>query len=109
MERRSSRRTHIDETAIFTKDGIFSALLVDISMGGLFLRTNKQIAVGEIIEITIPLPSPSSDGQKTKIVVDAVAVRVEEHGVAFRFLEMNDNAYNALLLLTDPQPTTSTN
>ncbi len=109
MERRSSRRTLIDETAIFTKDGIFTALLENISMGGLFLRTNKPIAVGEIIEITIPLPLPSSEGQKTKIVVDAVAVRVEEHGVAFKFLEMNDNTYNALLFLTDPQPTTLTN
>src|SRR5574340_875852 len=108
MERRSSRRTHVDETAIFTKDGIFSALLVDISMGGLFLRTNKQIAVGEIIEITIPLLSPSSDGQKTKIVVDAVAVRVEEHGVAFKFLEMNDNTYNAFLFLSDSQPASVT-
>jgi Tfp pilus assembly protein PilZ len=102
MERRSSSRTHIDETTIFTKDGIFTAMLENISMGGLFLRTNKPIQVGEMIEITIPLPSPVPDGPKKKIVVDAVAVRVEEHGIAFRFHEVNDDIYNALLYLTDP-------
>jgi hypothetical protein len=101
MERRSSRRTRVDETTIFTKDGIFTALLENISMGGLFLRTNKPIELGEIIEITIPLPSTAPEG---KIVIDAVAVRVEEHGVAFKFIEMNDNTYNALLHLTDSSP-----
>lgn len=109
MERRASKRMFIDETAIFTKDGIFTAILENISTGGLFLRTNKPIEVGEIIEITIPLPSALPDNPQNKIVIDAVAVRVEEQGVAFRFLEMNDNTYKALLLFTDPNPIALTN
>jgi len=108
MERRSSGRTHVGETTIFTKDGIFTALLENVSMGGLFLRTNKPIEVGELIEITIPLPSASPDGQRKKIVVDAVAIRVEEHGVAFRFHEIDEDATNALFILTEPQSSTLT-
>ena len=90
------------ETTIFTKDGIFTALLENVSMGGMFIRTNKPIEVGELIEITIPLPSPLPYAPNSKIVVDAVAVRVEEYGVAFKFHEVNDDIYNALLFLTDP-------
>ena len=107
-ERRSSGRTHVGETTIFTKDGIFTALLENVSMGGLFLRTNKPIEVGELIEITIPLPSYLPDGRREKIVVDAVAVRIEDYGVAFRFHEIDDDISDALFLLTEPHPSTLT-
>lgn len=108
MERRSSGRTHIGETTIFTKDGIFTALLENVSMGGLFLRTNKPIELGELIEITIPLPASLQDGRRRKIIVDAVAIRVEDYGVAFRFHEVDDDISDALFMLTEPHPSIMT-
>ena len=97
MEKRSSNRVCInDEITIFTKDGYFRAVLENISACGLFLRTNKQIVIGEMIELTIPLTySPKN------IRVDVVAVRVVDDGVAFKFQVIDDNAQSALLHLLD--------
>jgi Tfp pilus assembly protein PilZ len=99
MERRNFNRLSINnEISIFTKDGYFTALMENISAGGLFLRTNKNIEIGEMIEISIPLPN-SPD--KKNIKVDIVAVRVMDNGIAFKFQVIDDNAQCALLHLLD--------
>jgi Tfp pilus assembly protein PilZ len=98
MEKRASERVAVeDETTIASKDGYFSAVLTNISTGGLFLRTNKCIEPGDKVEICIPLPN---NPLKREIVVNVVAVRVMDNGVAFKFQNLDDEAYNALFLLT---------
>lgn len=99
MERRNFNRRRINnEISIFTKDGYFTAFMENISAGGLFLRTNKNVEIGEMIEITLPLPN-SPD--KKNITVDVVAVRVMDDGIAFKFQVIDDNAQCALLHLLD--------
>jgi Tfp pilus assembly protein PilZ len=99
MERRIFNRLPIkNEITIFTKDGYFTALMENISAGGLFLRTNKNVEVGEMIEISIALPS-SPD--KKNVNLDIVAVRVMDNGIAFKFQVIDDNAQCALLHLLD--------
>ena len=98
MEKRLSRRVGInDETSMFTKDGYFTAILSNISMGGVFLRTNKRIEIGEMTEITIPLPDNSKN---SKIEVNGIAVRVMDNGVAFKFQNLDDDTYRSLFHLT---------
>ncbi len=98
MDRRGSGRVEMgDEASMFTKDGYFTAVLENISMGGLFLRTNKPIEVGERIEITIPLPEHQG---RNEITVHVTAIRVMPNGVAFTFNNIDDDTYSALLHLT---------
>ena len=98
MERRhDDRRDLNEETSIFTKDGYFTAILANISMGGLFLRTNKPIQIGETIEVTIPLPGHH---EKKELVVMVTAARIVDGGIAFQFTGMDDAMYSALLHLT---------
>jgi Tfp pilus assembly protein PilZ len=98
MERRGSGRLAIsNEASIVTKDGYFSAVLENISTGGLFLRTNKCIEIGDKIEITIPLPG-SPDNKN--LIVNVVAVRIMDTGVAFKFVDIDENAQSMLFHLT---------
>lgn len=98
MERRSSNRIAVkDETTLFTHEGYFTAILENISAGGIFLRTNRCIEIGETIEITIPLPDSPDN---SSIVVRVVAVRITDNGVAFKFEDVDDNTRNALFHLT---------
>jgi PilZ domain-containing protein len=80
MERRLLSRIPIDhETTIMTKDGNFTGVLENISMGGFFLRTNKRIEVGENVEVDIPFTST------VNIVTNVIAIRIEDDGIAFKF------------------------
>jgi Tfp pilus assembly protein PilZ len=98
MERRGSDRSgNNQETSIVTKDGYFTAVLENISTGGLFLRTNKNIELGDMIEISIPVPN-SPDNRI--LTVHVVAVRVMDNGVAFRFKDLDEDAQSVLLHLT---------
>ena len=80
MERRLFDRIHIDhQTTIMTKDGNFTGILENLSMGGFFLRTNNHIELGEKIEVDIPFAN------NVNIVTNVTAVRVEHSGIAFKF------------------------
>jgi Tfp pilus assembly protein PilZ len=98
VERRRSDRAGIrNEASICTRDGHFPAVLENISTGGLFLSTNKCIEIGDMIEITIPLPD--SPGNKD-LIVNVVAIRVMDTGVAFRFVDIDEDAQSLLFHLT---------
>ena len=98
MERRFSGRSGLqDETTILTKDGIFAGTLENISMGGIFLRTDQPLRIGDVIEITIPLPEHFGE---SKIVVDGIAIRIVGNGVALKFLNFDEDTERALLYLT---------
>jgi Tfp pilus assembly protein PilZ len=98
MEKRASRRVEVDdETSLSTKDVYFSAVLTNISMGGLFLKTNKCIELGDKVEICIPLPDNQG---KHEIVVNVIAVRIMDNGIAFKFQNLDEETYSALFHLT---------
>ena len=99
MERRHTNRSGLhEEASIITKDGNFAAILENISMGGLFLRTTWPVEIGERVEISIPMPWNYADRDLT---VNAVAVRIMNEGIAFRFDNIDDDTCSALLLLTE--------
>jgi Tfp pilus assembly protein PilZ len=81
------------ETTIITKDGIFTGVLENVSLGGFFLRTNKRMEVGAKIEVDIPLRENS---RNINIVGNVIAVRVEENGIAFKFDDTEQNNFWSL-------------
>ena len=88
MERRLFDRIHIDhETTIMTKDGNFTGVLENISMGGFFLRTNRQIEVGENVGVNIPFTN------NVNIVTNVTAIRIANNGIAFKFEQMEHYNY----------------
>lgn len=83
MQRRNFPRLRISSDArILTREGSFSGALENISLSGLYVRTDGDVALGDTTEITIPLPTFS---QPKSLHIRGIAVRVEEDGVAFRF------------------------
>jgi Tfp pilus assembly protein PilZ len=81
------------ETTIITKDGIFTGVLENVSLGGFFLRTSKRLEVGAKIEVDIPL---RGNPRNINIVGNVIAVRVEENGIAFKFDDTEQNNFWSL-------------
>ena len=87
MERRLYCRIPTNhETTIMTKDGNFTGILENMSMGGFFLRTQNRVEVGENVEVDIPI------NNNVNIVTNVTAIRIENDGIAFRF--ENADHYN---------------
>ncbi len=99
MEHRSFRRVTVtEEITVKAKDKIFSCMLENISMGGLFARScnPEPVPAGDIFEITVPLPVGS---RNDRIVVTGMAIRVNENGIAFRFIDTDLETLRALFSL----------
>jgi Tfp pilus assembly protein PilZ len=99
MNQRSFPRLYMSaETTITTSAGAFTGIVENISLGGMFVRTNQQIVVGDTTDIIISLPSTSITGS---IMAKGIAVRSEERGVAFKFYNIDHNTFCDLLSLMD--------
>jgi Tfp pilus assembly protein PilZ len=77
-----------------TKDGFFAGMLENICMGGLFLRTNNSMEVGTGLEVNLPLTANSTN---ITIAASVVAVRIENHGIAFQFDNLDHKNFWTLL------------
>ncbi len=68
----------------------FQGAVENLSMTGMFLVTNEQIAEGEAADITIVLT-----GTQPEIAVDfnGIATRISEDGVGFTFEKMDLDSY----------------
>ena len=73
-----------------TKDGKFTGIIENISMGGFFLRTNNRIKVGEKIAVEIVL---QNDLRNMNIISNATVIGIEENGIAFKFEQMEHYNY----------------
>jgi PilZ domain len=94
MQRRSFPRLRISSNAyVVTREGSFPGTLENISLSGLYVRTGKVVVVGESSEITFPLPAASSSD---RVRVKAVAVRVDDAGVAFRISSIDHATFSHL-------------
>ena len=91
MGERLFQRSQVNyETTIMTKDGNFTGVIENISMGGFYLRINNRIAVGEKIAVEISL---QNDLKNANIITNATVVRIEEDGIAFKFEDMGHYNY----------------
>jgi len=98
MKRTFNRSTVDVEITINAHDNISHGRLANISMGGLFANTDSGISIKEhdTAVITIPLPEGA---QKAGIVVTGMVTRINEKGVAFRFLETDLDTLRSLFYL----------
>ena len=95
MEKRFFRRLSIEDgTTIVTKEGFFAGMLENICMGGLFLRTNKNMEVGSTLDVNVPLTANSTN---ITIAASVVAVRIENNGIAFQFDNLDHKNFWTLL------------
>ena len=91
MGERQFQRSQVNyETTIVTKDGNFTGIMENISLGGFFLRINDRIEVGEKIAVEISL---QNNLRNVNIITNATVVRIEENGIAFKFDEMGHYNY----------------
>ncbi len=70
------------ETTVMTRDGNFTGIIENISMGGFFLRTSRNLELGENIQVDISL---SNETRNVNIITNATVVRIEDNGIAFKF------------------------
>ena len=73
------------QTTVITKDGRFTGIIENISMGGFFLRIINRIELGEKIAAEIVL---QNDVRNMNIITNATVVRIEDNGIAFKFEQM---------------------
>jgi len=91
-ERRRDERTHLVLDLYFNgQDATGVASLFDISLGGLFMRTVKEIAVGSYLHLRIPF------GENRFVVAKAEVVYTDPgQGVGVKFIEMSDESRKLL-------------
>ena len=86
------------EATIMTTDGLITCMAENISIGGLFVRMDKGIEMGTESEITVPLPSSAIH---KVIVLNGVAVRIQNNGVAFKFRDVGHDTFCTLASFID--------
>jgi PilZ domain len=87
MMKRAFSRTNVNiDITIDAQDKIVQGLMENISMGGLYATIDRRSAIKEreVVDISIPLPVGA---RKNSFIVTGLATRVNDTGVAFRFLE----------------------
>jgi Tfp pilus assembly protein PilZ len=65
-----------------TAEDVFQDRVNDLSASGLFLQTDRRLAIGQEIAMTIPLPE--SHGIVIKVTGEVVRTTVKGVGVAFK-------------------------
>jgi hypothetical protein len=96
-ERRIFRRVPMSAEIILTAEyGVFTGMMVNLSMGGLFVVISRRMkaAVGDPLRISIPL---TGEFLNDSIHVAGTVVRVERKGLAVRFQEMDRITFHTLL------------
>lgn len=75
---------------IRTGDRQFQGAVENLSMTGMFLVTNEQLAEGEPVDITIGLTGSSPE---IAVNFSGVVTRITDYGVGFTFEKMDLDSY----------------
>ncbi len=99
MQKRNFPRLRIKTDAkIKTVNGIISCSTENICLGGVFLKTDNRLKVGDKAEISLPI-SISASGND--INVNGIAIRIEEDGIAFKFQNVGQDTFCDLITFID--------
>jgi len=92
IQARAFNRANLSEGAIqlrFQSGQQFAKCYIDnISIGGLFVKSDQKRSVGEVLDVAFSLPAASS-GQPFEIFVRARVARVTDEGMGLQFLTLN--------------------
>jgi len=91
MDKRLLSRVNVnDGNCILVKDGFFIGAIENISLGGLFVKSDIHLKVMDRINLSIFLPD---DSGRIDIETDAVATRVESGGIALKYDNLGHNEF----------------
>ncbi len=74
----------------------FKGMLANLSLTGIYVRTQTQIPVGDVAEVTFH--DTSSNG-KPAVKISCNVVRADEEGIAFRLRQMDVDSFIHLHLI----------
>ena len=87
MEKRFFRRVSINNgICTLAKDRMYTGIIENISLGGLFVTSDVQLKIRDKVGINITLPT---DSRSIAIETNAVTTRIGDKGVAFKFDKLN--------------------
>lgn len=102
MQNRSYDRVQFESQAVIMFDGQhFEALTDNLSLGGLFVRTERDIPVGKKAEILLTVPSAS---RSSTVNLEGVVVRHDAHGLAFQFKSLDYESFAYLKAVLGNKP-----
>jgi Tfp pilus assembly protein PilZ len=80
------------ESGATVKEGgcAFPALTANLSLTGIYLRTERHFPVGKRVEISFDLPSASYG---STVTVNGVVVRNDVHGLALQFKSVDEDSF----------------
>lgn len=91
--RRFNRIRFESQAMVKTGEQSFEAFTENLSLTGLFLRTERRLPVGNRAEIMFSLPSAS---RSSAFTVNGVVVRNDVHGMAFQFGSLDQDSFTRL-------------
>jgi hypothetical protein len=94
MPNRRFNRIRFESQSMVKSGGqSFEAFTENLSLNGLFIRTEKRIPVGNRAEIMFVLPSAS---RSSAFSVNGVVVRNDVDGMAFQFGSLDQDSFSRL-------------
>jgi hypothetical protein len=92
--RRRFDRVQFESQAMVKTGGqSFEASTENLSLNGLFIRTEKRLPVGNRAEVMFVLPSAS---RSSEISVNGAVVRYDNDGMAFQFGSLDHDSFSLL-------------
>ncbi len=94
MRNRRFNRIRFESRAMVNTAGqSFEALTENLSLNGIFIRTERHLPVGNKVEIMFCLPSAS---RSSSVTVNSTVVRNDVHGMAFQFASLDQDSFSRL-------------
>lgn len=94
MSNRRYRRIQFESKAMVrTLNQSFEAYTENLSVNGLFIRTDRRLPIGNRAEILLQIPSASSNPSFTAHVK---VVRSDVNGMAFQFRSLDHDSFSRL-------------
>jgi hypothetical protein len=91
--RNFKRIRFIAKAMVISGDHCFDALTENISIGGLFIKTDQMIPVGKSLAVILYLPSVS---RSSSLTANCVVVRKGVNGLAFQFKSLDHDTFTHL-------------
>ena len=102
MPNRRFDRIRFESRAIVNTAGeSFEGLTENLSLNGLFIRTGRNMPVGNRVEVMFSLPSAS---RSSTITVKSTVVRNNIHGMAFQFGSLDEDSFSRLHTVIKKSP-----
>jgi hypothetical protein len=81
------------DAEITCKDKVLRGETSNLCLNGLYVQTDEKLEMNSLAELTIP---PDNVATRNAITVKGVVVRLDEHGMGFKFHQVDVDAFITL-------------